>query len=113
MLRALRSRPALLAAGLALLICVLLGPALAAADQIPRPPGAIDNRGYELVNPPDKNRNAVIEAGAVASADGNRVPRLLRSAAAMTRPPLESTPAPASLEATASGKGIVAVRQGA
>jgi hypothetical protein len=43
-----------------------------ADDDVPRPPGAIDGRGWELVNPPDKNRNAVVASG-VSSADGNRV----------------------------------------
>ncbi|MGB2712434.1 MAG: hypothetical protein WBC33_13075, partial [Conexibacter sp.] len=47
-------------------------PARAAGD-VPAPPGAIDGRGWELVSPPDKNRNAVIESGAVASTDGERV----------------------------------------
>lgn len=44
-----------------------------AEGSVPRPPGAIDNRGWELVSPPDKNRNAVVEAGAVPSQDGNRM----------------------------------------
>ena len=58
--------------GGALSTAVLAMPAIAVA-QVPHPPGAIDGRGWELVSPADKNRNSVIEAGAVAATDGNRV----------------------------------------
>lgn len=47
--------------------------ALAADDGIPRPPGAIDNRGYELVSQPDKNANQLLTGGVLASVDGDRV----------------------------------------
>lgn len=44
-----------------------------AADDIPRPPGAIDNRGYELVNLPDKDQNPVQLKPSAPTTDGNRI----------------------------------------
>lgn len=43
----------------------------ARADNIPRPPGAVDGRAYELVSQPQKNGNKINVA--IISADGNRV----------------------------------------
>ncbi len=57
----------------ALLLLALASPAVHATSAVPRPPGAVDGRAWELVNPPDKNRNAVVEAGAVFSEEGDRV----------------------------------------
>jgi hypothetical protein len=45
----------------------IAGGALAATDGIPRPPGAIDHRGYELVSQPDKNGNQVHLVSPLAS----------------------------------------------
>jgi hypothetical protein len=45
---------------------------VAIADDIPRPPGAIDNRGYELVSIPDKDRNPLSLVSSPTS-DGNRI----------------------------------------
>ena len=42
------------------------------ADDIPRPPGAIDNRGYELVSLPDKDRNPMSLVSAPTN-DGSRI----------------------------------------
>jgi hypothetical protein len=59
-------------------MCLIVAPALGsvtssvAADGIPRPPGAVDNRGYELVSQADKNRSEA-DSGALLSTDGNRV----------------------------------------
>jgi hypothetical protein len=50
---------------------IALATAAVARGEIPRPPGAVDNRGYELVSQPDKAQNGVVDA--LASADGNRV----------------------------------------
>ncbi len=59
--------------GVSCCLALAVAGAGAAADAVPRPPGAIDGRGWELVSPPDKNRNAVLEGAAVASEDGQRV----------------------------------------
>lgn len=44
----------------------------AVADSIPRPPGAVDNRGYELVSLADNDLNPLLQATPLSS-DGTRV----------------------------------------
>lgn len=56
--------------GCVLALVAFAAPAGAADDGIPRPPGAIDARGYELVSMADKNQSQVQALGNL-SADGN------------------------------------------
>ena len=65
-----RWRAIRLAVGFALAMGAVV-PAVGTADQVPRPPGAVDGRGWELVSQADKNGFPVIDG--LLSADGNRV----------------------------------------
>lgn len=44
-----------------------------ASDGIARPPGAVDNRGYELVSQADKNANQIHTGGVLVASDGEKV----------------------------------------
>lgn len=61
-----------IAAMVAGVLTALPASSLAAGDGIPRPPGAIENRGWELVSQADLNGNEV-DGVAGLSLDGNRV----------------------------------------
>jgi len=65
-----RRRALLAACGCA--AALLAAVPVAMADDIPRPPGAIDNRGYELVSLPDKDRNPMSLVSAPTD-DGGRI----------------------------------------
>lgn len=71
--RLTRRRALLGATSVAASLAALCAPAYGAGDGVPRPPGAIDNRGYELVNIPDKNEQIAANPVLAPNGDNNRL----------------------------------------
>lgn len=61
-------RPAFIIA-LGLTVAALAAPVALADSQVPQPPGAVDNRGYELVTPVDKGNSTIYDVHLAATGD--------------------------------------------